>query len=140
MTSSDVLDTATAVSLRDAGDLLVEEVGATDRRPLKSKALEHRDTVMAGRTHGVHAEPTTFGLKLAGWVFETAPRTSIASGAARDARRGGQALRGRWAARHSCHPEVEALRLRPAGPRRWSPPPRRSCRATGMPSSCRQSR
>ncbi|MGH2790901.1 MAG: adenylosuccinate lyase [Actinomycetota bacterium] len=71
MTSSDVLDTATAVALRDAGDLLVEEVGRLTQA-VKTKALEHRDTIMAGRTHGVHAEPTTFGLKLAGWAFELA--------------------------------------------------------------------
>jgi adenylosuccinate lyase len=71
MTSSDVLDTATAVALRDAGDLLVEGVGRLTQT-IRTKALEHRDTVMAGRTHGVHAEPTTFGLKLAGWAFELA--------------------------------------------------------------------
>ena len=69
MTSSDVLDTATAVSLRDAGDLLVEGVGRLTQ-VIRQQALTHRDTVMAGRTHGVHAEPTTFGLKLAGWAFE----------------------------------------------------------------------
>ena len=69
MTSSDVLDTATAVALRDAGDLLVEGIGRLTQ-VIKQKALEHRDTVMVGRTHGVHAEPTTFGVKLAGWVFE----------------------------------------------------------------------
>ena len=69
MTSSDVLDTATAVALRDAGDLLVEGIGRLTRI-VKEKALEHRNTVMVGRTHGVHAEPTTFGVKLAGWVFE----------------------------------------------------------------------
>ncbi|MDQ4024733.1 MAG: adenylosuccinate lyase [Actinomycetota bacterium] len=71
MTSSDVLDTATGVALRDAGDLLVEEVGRLTET-VRRKALEHRDTLMAGRTHGVHAEPTTFGLKLAGWTFELA--------------------------------------------------------------------
>jgi adenylosuccinate lyase len=69
MTSSDVLDTATAVALRDAGDLLVEGVGRLTQT-IREKALENRDTVMAGRTHGVHAEPTTFGIKLAGWAFE----------------------------------------------------------------------
>ncbi|MFN2388593.1 MAG: adenylosuccinate lyase, partial [Actinomycetota bacterium] len=58
-----------AVSLRDAGDLLVEGVGRL-AEAVRTKALEHRDTLMAGRTHGVHAEPTTFGLKLAGWTFE----------------------------------------------------------------------
>ena len=69
MTSSDVLDTATAVALRDAGDLLVEGVGRLTQT-IRQRALEHKDTLMAGRTHGVHAEPTTFGLKLAGWAFE----------------------------------------------------------------------
>ena len=71
MTSSDVLDTATGVALRDAGDLLVEGVGRLTET-VRQKALEHRDTVCVGRTHGIHAEPTTFGLKLAGWVFELA--------------------------------------------------------------------
>ena len=71
MTSSDVLDTATAVALRDAGDLLVEGIGRLTQ-VVREKALEHRDTLMVGRTHGVHAEPTTFGIKLAGWVFELA--------------------------------------------------------------------
>ncbi|MDP9067642.1 MAG: adenylosuccinate lyase [Actinomycetota bacterium] len=69
MTSSDVLDTATAVALRDAGDLLIEGVGRLTQA-VRKKALEHKTTLMAGRTHGVHAEPTTFGTKLAGWVFE----------------------------------------------------------------------
>ena len=69
MTSSDVLDTATAVALRDAGDLLVEGIGRLTQT-IREKALEHRDTLMAGRTHGVHAELTTFGLKLANWAFE----------------------------------------------------------------------
>jgi adenylosuccinate lyase len=71
LTSSDVVDTATAVALRDAGDLLVEEIGRLTE-VVRRKAFEHRDTLMAGRTHGVHAEPTTFGLKLAGWTFELA--------------------------------------------------------------------
>lgn len=63
MTSSDVLDTGLALQLRDAGRLLlqgVERLVAVLRR----RALEHRDTPMVGRTHGVHAEPITFGLKL----------------------------------------------------------------------------
>ena len=71
LTSSDVLDTATAVALRDAGDLLIEGIGRLTQT-IRTKALEHRDTIMAGRTHGVHAEPTTFGVKLAGWAFELA--------------------------------------------------------------------
>ncbi len=69
MTSSDVLDTAFALQLRDAADLLLarlERLLAVVRR----MAFEHRGTVMVGRTHGVHAEPTSFGHKLALWAFE----------------------------------------------------------------------
>jgi adenylosuccinate lyase len=64
LTSSDVLDTALALALRDAADLLL---GRLDRilRVVRDMALTHRDTLMVGRTHGVHAEPTTFGHKLA---------------------------------------------------------------------------
>lgn len=69
LTSSDVLDTATGVALRDAGDLLVEQIGLLTEA-VKRRAFEHQETLMAGRTHGVHAEPTTFGVKLAGWAFE----------------------------------------------------------------------
>jgi adenylosuccinate lyase len=71
LTSSDIIDTATALALRDAGDLLVEDIGRLTA-VVKRRAFEHKATVMAGRTHGVHAEPTTFGLKLAGWAFELA--------------------------------------------------------------------
>ena len=69
LTSSDVLDTALALQLRAAGEAIVpgaRELVAT----LVARAREHADTVCAGRTHGVHAEPTTFGLKLAGFAFE----------------------------------------------------------------------
>ena len=63
MTSSDVLDTALALQIRAAGDLLL---AACDRAiaALRARSLEHRDTPCVGRTHGIHAEPTTFGLKL----------------------------------------------------------------------------
>ena len=66
MTSSDVLGTATAIQLKEAGELIVAEL---DRviGIVKAKAHEHRDTLCIGRSHGIHAEPTTFGLKLAGW-------------------------------------------------------------------------
>src|SRR5205085_6612175 len=69
MTSSDVLDTGLALQLRAAADILLERL----ERALaitREKALEHRATVMVGRTHGIHAEPTTFGHKLALWAFE----------------------------------------------------------------------
>jgi len=69
LTSSDVLDTGFALQLREAADLLLTR---TERLlgTVKRMALEHRDTLMAGRTHGVHAEPTSFGHKLALWAFE----------------------------------------------------------------------
>jgi adenylosuccinate lyase len=63
MTSSDVLDTALALQIRDAGRLLLAGVDRCTLA-LRARALEHRDTPMVGRTHGIHAEPTTFGLKL----------------------------------------------------------------------------
>ena len=69
LTSSDVWDTATSLQLMDAADLLDEEV-ANLLRVLKARALEHKDTIMMGRTHGVHAEPITFGLKMALWWDE----------------------------------------------------------------------
>ena len=69
LTSSDVLDTAGGMLLRDAADLLNSAL-ADLRTTVVRRADEHRDTYMIGRTHGVWAEPTTFGLKLAGWAFE----------------------------------------------------------------------
>ena len=69
LTSSDVLDTANGVLLAEAGQLLLtalEELFST----VKARSLEHRDTIMIGRTHGIWAEPMSFGLKLASWAFE----------------------------------------------------------------------
>jgi adenylosuccinate lyase len=68
LTSSDVLDTALALALQEAGGLLLEGVDRAFDVVVR-RAEEHRDTVTMGRTHGVYAEPTTFGLKLAGWAF-----------------------------------------------------------------------
>ena len=69
MTSSDILDTATSLQLREAGSILLEKL-ETFRGVLRKRALEFKDTVCIGRSHGVHAEPTTFGLKLALWYDE----------------------------------------------------------------------
>jgi len=69
MTSSDVIDTAQALQMRDSCDLIVkglEDLG----RAVRTRADQHRHTPMVGRTHGVHAEPMTFGLKLAVWYAE----------------------------------------------------------------------
>jgi adenylosuccinate lyase len=69
LTSSDVLDTALALQLREASEVVLASARAY-RNALIERALEHRDTLCVGRTHGVHAEPTTFGLRLAGFAFE----------------------------------------------------------------------
>ncbi|HYA01803.1 MAG TPA: adenylosuccinate lyase [Syntrophobacteria bacterium] len=71
LTSSDVLDTSLALLLREAADLILEDLDNL-LVVLKRRAFEHRDTVMMGRSHGVHAEPVTFGLKLALWYEEMA--------------------------------------------------------------------
>ena len=69
LTSSDIMDTALSLQLLEAADLLVQDI-AELATVLKKKAIEHKHTVMIGRTHGVHAEPITFGLKLALWAEE----------------------------------------------------------------------
>lgn len=71
LTSSDVLDTAGGIILRDSADLLADALVAL-RNAVVTRARQHRHTFMIGRTHGIWAEPTTFGLKLAGWAFELA--------------------------------------------------------------------
>ncbi len=71
MTSSDVLDTCLSVQLSRAADILIEDVEAL-LAALKRRALEHKYTPTIGRSHGIHAEPTTFGLKLAGFYAEFA--------------------------------------------------------------------
>ena len=87
LTSSDVLDTALGSQLNDSSGLLLDAL-ASLFDVVKAKADEHRSTYMVGRTHGIWAEPTIFGLKLAGWAFElsrdharlTAARKAVAVG------------------------------------------------------------
>jgi len=69
LTSSDVLDTAFALQLREAAGIIISRVKAL-RTVLKRRALQHKETVMMGRSHGIHAEPTTMGLKFAMWYDE----------------------------------------------------------------------
>src|SRR5687767_6598657 len=71
MTSSDVMDTALAIQLREAAAILVEDVQSL-MKVLRRQAYKYKSTVMIGRTHGVHAEPITFGLKFALWYEEMA--------------------------------------------------------------------
>ena len=69
LTSSDVVDTALSLQVRDAGELLLAGLDQA-LAGVVQLALRHKDDLCIGRTHGIHAEPTTFGLKLAGWAFE----------------------------------------------------------------------
>ncbi|MGM9570633.1 MAG: adenylosuccinate lyase [bacterium] len=69
MTSSDVLDTSLAVLMKQAGEIILADLVKLDE-VLAAKAKEHKYTLMIGRTHGIHAEPITFGLKMALWVAE----------------------------------------------------------------------
>ncbi len=69
LTSSDILDTSLAVLLKEAADILMEDIDQL-LAALKAKAFAYKDTVMIGRSHGIHAEPVTFGLKMALWHQE----------------------------------------------------------------------
>ena len=69
LTSSDIMDTALNLQLKEASDILEQDVTELIT-VLENKAVEHKHTIMIGRTHGVHAEPTTFGLKMALWTEE----------------------------------------------------------------------
>jgi adenylosuccinate lyase len=69
LTSSDVLDTSLAHLMQKAADIIIDDINAL-RAVLKKKAYRYKDTVMIGRSHGVHAEPVTFGLKMALWYEE----------------------------------------------------------------------
>ena len=69
LTSSDVMDTATSLQLVESSNILIQDVKELTAI-LAQRAIEHKNTIMIGRTHGVHAEPITFGLKLALWVEE----------------------------------------------------------------------
>lgn len=70
MTSSDVLDTALSVQMKEAGEIILAKLKEL-AEAIKEKAIKHKYTLMMGRTHGVHAEPVTFGLKMAMWYTET---------------------------------------------------------------------
>ena len=109
LTSSDVLDTALALQLSQAGLILVG--GARDyRNALIRRAREHVDTLCVGRTHGIHAEPTTFGVKLAGFAFEAHRNVRRLERAAEGVSVG--ALSGAVGTYAANGPEIEAAVLR----------------------------
>jgi adenylosuccinate lyase len=106
LTSSDVVDTALALQIQEAGRLLLSGIdGALDA--VVRRAREHRYTVCVGRSHGIHAEPTTFGWKLAGWAFELdRDRTRLRRGL--EANRVGQ-LSGTVGTYAAVEPDVERI-------------------------------
>jgi adenylosuccinate lyase len=112
LTSSDVLDTALALQLRAAGEIVVP--GAHELADaLAERAREHVDTVCVGRTHGVHAEPTTFGIKLAGFAFEARRNAERLARAFDDAAVG--AVSGAVGTYSATSPEFEARVLKRLG-------------------------
>jgi adenylosuccinate lyase len=112
LTSSDVLDTALAIQIREAGAIVVAGAKAY-RDALVERAFEFRDTPCVGRTHGIHAEPTSFGLRLAGFAFE-AHRNARRLEAAFDAAAVGK-LSGAVGTYASLPPNVEAAVMQRLG-------------------------
>ncbi|HET6921757.1 MAG TPA: adenylosuccinate lyase [Anaeromyxobacteraceae bacterium] len=112
MTSSDVLDTTLAVQVKEASALLVAGIDRV-QAAVKRRALEHRRTPMMGRSHGIHAEPTTFGLKLAGWYDAWTRRRATLAQAARVASVG--KISGAVGTFASVDPRVEAFVMEKLG-------------------------
>jgi adenylosuccinate lyase len=106
LTSSDVLDTALSLQIQQAGELVLGGIESA-LAAVAARAEEHRETLMIGRTHGVHAEPTTFGLKLAVWVFEL-DRARVRVRAALEGLRVGK-LSGAVGTYSAIDPEVERI-------------------------------
>ena len=112
LTSSDVVDTALALQIREAMDLIIEDVEGL-RVTLAAVALEHKHTVMIGRTHGVHAEPTTFGLKVLMWYDEMGRHLQRLEAARKDIAVG--KISGAVGTHANVPPEVEEDALRRLG-------------------------
>jgi len=106
LTSSDVVDTALSLQIQDAGRLIVAGIERA-LAAVVARAEEHRHTICIGRSHGVHAEPTTFGWKLAGWAFEL-ERTQNRLTRALETNRVGQ-LSGTVGTYGQVEPEVERI-------------------------------
>jgi adenylosuccinate lyase len=112
LTSSDVVDTALALQCRAAADILLRSLDAAIES-IVTRAREHAGTIMMGRTHGVHAEPITFGLKLATWAFELDRGRTRLRAAANDVATG--KLSGPVGTYSHLPPEVEAAALADLG-------------------------
>src|SRR5438067_2274492 len=106
LTSSDVVDTALSLQIQDAGKLLLVGIDSALDTVVR-RAEQHRHTICIGRSHGIHAEPTTFGWKLAGWAFEL-DRGRARLARALEANRIGQ-LSGTVGTYAAVDPEVERI-------------------------------
>src|SRR5438105_3886788 len=106
LTSSDVVDTALSLQIREAGKLILDGIDGAFAL-VAERAEEHRHTICIGRSHGIHAEPTTFGWKLAGWAFEL-DRARDRIGRALEANRVGQ-LSGTVGTYAQVEPDVERI-------------------------------
>jgi adenylosuccinate lyase len=104
MTSSDLNDTALALQIQQSGKLIQEKLEALIGT-VREKALEHRDTVMVGRSHGIHGEPITFGLKLLNWLDELLRQQKRLQGALEENRVG--QISGAMGSYSNISPEVE---------------------------------
>jgi len=136
LTSSDVVDTALALQIQAAGRLVVDGVDAAFAAVVR-RAEEHRRTVTIGRSHGVHAEPTTFGWKLAGWAFEL-DRDRARLARALESNRVGQ-LSGTVGTYAAVDPEVERIVVGQNGIRGVDPVVGHVCIRVGFQQPQRQS-
>jgi adenylosuccinate lyase len=112
LTSSDVVDTALALQIREATELLIAELTRL-REAVRTQARRHCGTIMMGRTHGIHAEPITFGIKLAVWYVELGRSLSRIEAAAGEVYAG--KISGSVGTCSHLSPEVEDLALRALG-------------------------
>ena len=138
LTSSDVLDTALALQLRAAGEIVVRGRARAGRRARGARARTRGHADRVGRTHGVHAEPTTFGVKLAGLAFEAHRNARRLERAFAQAQVG--ALSGTVGTYAATSPEYERARAASASASRARTSRRRSSRATATPSCSARSR
>ena len=131
LTSSDVLDTGLALQMRDAMDIILAEAEAL-ARTLRARALEFRDTAMIGRTHGIHAEPTTFGTS---WRSIPSRWCATSNGCAGPARSSATASsRERWAPTETSTRGWKLTSARSSACGRPRSPPR-CCSGTATPST-----
>ena len=134
LTSSDVLDTGLALQLACCWRICLRKRPRSWAQILQRRSLEHRDTVMIGRTHGVHAEPITFGMVLGLWAFEIQRGLERLGGRCSRCRSARSRRRGHVTPTSTPQVEQITMAILDLGARPFR---RRSSSATGTPNSCR---